>query len=66
MKDSITTLCAAFGPTFMVLGLTKITGTTGDTIIAILGALATTYAMLQNGIHRKFMTFSRDKKYLDL
>jgi hypothetical protein len=65
MKDNnpIATLCAAFGPTFMVLGLAKTTGTTGDIVIAILGGLATTYAMLVNGDHRKHMDF-KGKKYL--
>lgn len=59
MKDShpIATLSAAFGPTLLVLGTSTITGTAADILIAALGALATSYGMLVNGIHRRYMNF---------
>lgn len=45
-KREMAMLAAAFGPTLIVLGTTTITGTMADTLIAALGALATTYAIL--------------------
>tara|TARA_R110000824_G_scaffold393652_1_gene592929 strand:- start:6799 stop:7008 length:210 start_codon:yes stop_codon:yes gene_type:complete len=69
MKDNnlIATLCSAFGPTLMVIGLSKLTGTSYDIAIAAAGSVSTSYAMLINGIPRKYMTLSKpweDKKYL--
>tara|TARA_R110002020_G_scaffold48480_4_gene138135 strand:- start:681 stop:890 length:210 start_codon:yes stop_codon:yes gene_type:complete len=62
MKDSnpVATLCSAFGPTLMVLGVSAISGTIADVLIAVLGALSTSYALLINGIHRSYMRFGVD------
>ncbi len=63
MNDNfITTLCAAFGPTLMVIGLSKTTGTPADMIIAGAGAVATSHALLKSLIHRKFMAFSETEE----
>ena len=39
-------LAAAFGPALITLGSTGVTGTRTDVLIAALGSLATTYAIL--------------------
>jgi len=64
MKDShpMATLAAAFGPMLIVLGTSGVSGTAADVLIGALGALSTSYALLTNGTHRKFMRFN-DKPY---
>lgn len=63
-RELITTLCAAFGPTLIVIGLSKITGTSADMIIAGAGAVSTSHALLTSLIHRKHMTFSKGERYV--
>ena len=42
-------LAAAFGPALIVLGLSKLTGTGADVLIAATGALLTTFSILRLG-----------------
>jgi|10_taG_2_1085330.scaffolds.fasta_scaffold03311_5 hypothetical protein len=46
MKDNLAIIAAAFGPTLIVLGTTTVTGTAADVLISALGALSTTFAIL--------------------
>ena len=47
MNESIRQLAAAFGPSMITIGATGLTGTVADVLIAALGSLSTTYAIIK-------------------
>ena len=46
MNEGIRQLTAAFGPALITIGATGLTGTVADVLIAALGSLSTTYAII--------------------
>jgi len=45
-KNELAKLAAAFGPSMITIGATGLTGTVADVLIAALGSLSTTYAII--------------------
>ena len=57
-KNELAKLAAAFGPSMITIGATGLTGTVADVLIAALGSLSTSYAILA-GIKNTNKTYQK-------